>query len=203
MAGKVYIVIYTSYYHIYKLALEVQKGLEESGVEVKLFQVPETLPQEVQTKMYMPAKPDIPIITAEQLVEPDGLIFGFPTRFGTMPAQFKAFLDSTGGLWSKGALTGKFGGLFTSTASQHGGQETTIMTAITYFAHHGIIYVPLGYTNPALFDITTVNGGSPYGAGVIAGGDGSRQPSESELSVGKTQGLNFGNIVKTFVAGKQ
>ncbi|RUP43298.1 NAD(P)H:quinone oxidoreductase, type IV [Jimgerdemannia flammicorona] len=201
--AKVYIVIYTTYSHIYKMALEVQKGLEASGVEVKIYQVPETLSEEILAKMHAPPKPNVPIITAAELEEADGFIFGFGTRFGQMPAQFKAFLDSTGGLWAKGALAGKFAGIFTSTASQHGGQETTIFTTIPYLAHHGIIYVPLGYANPNLFDISAVNGGSPYGAGCIAGGDGSRQPSESELAVAKTQGENFGKLVKTYVAGKQ
>ncbi|KAL1935606.1 hypothetical protein VTP01DRAFT_4746 [Rhizomucor pusillus] len=200
-APKVYIVIYTLYHHIYKLALEAQKGLEAAGVEAKIFQVPETLPAEVLEKMHAPPKPDVPIITVDQLKEADGFMFGFGTRFGTMPAQFKAFLDATGQLWASGALAGKFAATFFSTASQHGGQETTALTTVTYFAHHGMIYVPFGFANSHLFDNSEVVGGSAYGAGTVTNGDGSRQPSEKELDIAKTQGQNFGNVVATYVKG--
>ncbi|KAI8068691.1 NAD(P)H:quinone oxidoreductase, type IV [Gongronella butleri] len=202
MVATVYIVIYSLYHHVYKLAVEVQKGLEESGVNVKLFQVQETLSDEILTKMHAPAKPDIPIITAEQLAEPDGIIFGIPTRFGTAPAQIKALLDATGKLWAEGTLSGKFAGTFFSTASQHGGQETTALTTVTYFAHHGMIYVPFGFANSHLFDIDEVVGGSAYGAGTIANGDGSRDVSDREKEIAKQQGKTFGQIVKTYVAGK-
>ncbi|ORY94823.1 NAD(P)H:quinone oxidoreductase, type IV [Syncephalastrum racemosum] len=202
MAAKVYIIIYTLYHHIYTLAKDVQKGLEASGVEAKIFQVPETLPEEVLTKMHAPPKPDVPIITVDDLKEADGFLFGIPTRFGIMPAQMKAFLDATGGLWASGGLAGKFAGTFFSTASQHGGQETTAFTAVTYFAHHGMIYVPLGFANPHLFDNSEVVGGSAYGAGTVANGDGSRQPTEKELAIAVTQGENFGKVVSTYVKGK-
>ncbi|KAI7883991.1 NAD(P)H:quinone oxidoreductase, type IV [Lichtheimia hyalospora FSU 10163] len=202
MAPTVYIVIYTLYHHIYKLALEVQKGLEAVGVEVKLFQVAETLSDEILTKMHAPPKPDLPVISVEQLTEPDGLIFGIPTRFGSCPAQIKALLDATGKLWATGALSGKFAGTFFSTASQHGGQETTSLTTITYFAHHGMIYVPFGFAHTALFDNSEVVGGSAYGAGTVANGDGSRQPTEKELDIARTQGENFGKVVVTYVKGK-
>ncbi|CDS05064.1 Putative NAD(P)H:quinone oxidoreductase, typeIV [Lichtheimia ramosa] len=202
MAPTVYIVIYTLYHHVYKLALEVQKGLEAVGVEVKLFQVAETLSDEILTKMHAPAKPDLPVISVEQLTEPDGLIFGIPTRFGSCPAQIKALLDATGKLWATGALSGKFAGTFFSTASQHGGQETTSLTTITYFAHHGMIYVPFGFAHTALFDNSEVVGGSAYGAGTVANGDGSRQPTEKELDIARTQGENFGKVVATYVKGK-
>ncbi|KAG0171298.1 hypothetical protein DFQ28_010793 [Apophysomyces sp. BC1034] len=203
MAPKVYIVIYTLYHHIYTLAKDIQKGLESSGVEVTIFQVPETLSDEVLQKMHAPPKPDLPIITAEQLTEADGVLFGFGTRFGTIPAQFKAFLDSTGQLWASGALAGKFAGTFFSTAGQHGGQETTAFTTIPYFVHHGMIYVPLGFANTNLFDTSEVVGGSPWGAGAIVHGDGSRAVTEKELAIARTQGENFGKIVKTFVKGKE
>ncbi|KAG2193863.1 hypothetical protein INT47_010008 [Mucor saturninus] len=202
MAAKVYIVIYSLYHHIYTLALEVQKGLVASGVDAKIFQVPETLSEEILTKMHAPPKPDVPVITVADLNEADGFLFGIPTRFGTMPAQIKSFLDSTGGLWASGALAGKFAGTFFSTASQHGGQETTAFTTITYFAHHGMVYVPLGFANPHLFDNSEVIGGSPYGAGTVANGDGSRQVSQKEKEIAATQGENFGKIVSTFVKGK-
>ncbi|ORX63118.1 flavo protein WrbA [Hesseltinella vesiculosa] len=203
MAPKVNIIIYSLYHHIYTLAKSVEAGLKESGVEVKILQVPETLPEDLlKNVLHAPERPDVPIATIADLEEADGVIFGLPTRFGQLPSQFKAFLDSTGGLWAKGALAGKFAGVFFSTASQHGGQETTAMTTVTYFAHHGMIYVPLGFANPHLFDNSEVIGGSAWGAGTVANGDGSRQVSDKEKEIGKTQGTNFGNVVKTYVAGK-
>ncbi|KAG2220272.1 hypothetical protein INT45_009887 [Circinella minor] len=202
MAGTVYIVIYTLYHHIYKLAVEVQKGLEANGVKTKIYQVPETLTEEILEKMHAPPKPDLPTISVEELTEPDGIIFGIPTRFGTMPAQLKALLDATGKLWATGALSGKFAGTFFCTASQHGGQETTALTTVTYFAHHGMIYVPFGFAHTNLFDNTEVIGGSAYGCGTVANGDGSRQPTEKELEIAKTQGENFAKVVSTYVAGK-
>jgi NAD(P)H dehydrogenase (quinone) len=200
--AKVYIVIYSLYHHIYTLAQEVEKGLEASGVEAKIFQVPETLSEEILTKMHAPAKPDVPVITAEQLAEADGFLFGIPTRFGTMPSQMKAFLDSTGGLWASGALAGKFAGTFFSTGSQHAGQETTAFTTITYFAHHGMLYVPLGFANTHLFDNSEVVGGSPYGAGTVTNSDGTRPISKKELEIAHTQGENFGKTISTYIKGK-
>ncbi|RUP42832.1 flavo protein-like protein [Jimgerdemannia flammicorona] len=218
--AKIYIIIYSLYGHVLTLARGVAKGLESQGAEVKILRVPETLPAEVLAKMGAPPAPsDIAVANVSDLVEADGILFGFPTRFGEVPQQFKSFffppltcysfpnrrcsfLDATGQLWSTGALTGKPCGIFTSTATQHGGQETTIFTTITYLAHHGMLYVPLGYANTNLFDISSVNGGSPYGAGAIAGGDGSRQPSETELSVANTQGENFAKLVNALIKGK-
>ncbi|ORX63219.1 NAD(P)H:quinone oxidoreductase, type IV [Hesseltinella vesiculosa] len=202
MTATVYIVIYSLYHHVYKLAVEVQKGLEEAGVNVKLFQVEETLSDEILTKMHAPAKPNIPVITVDQLAEPDGIIFGIPTRFGTAPAQIKALLDATGKHWASGALSGKFAGTFFCTASQHGGQETTALTTVTYFVHHGMIYVPFGFANAHLFDNSEVIGGSAYGAGSVANGDGSRDVTEKEKEIARNQGKNFGTVVKTYVAGK-
>ncbi|KAI9313068.1 NAD(P)H:quinone oxidoreductase, type IV [Dichotomocladium elegans] len=200
--AKVSIVIYSLYHHVYKLALEVHKGLEVAGVQSKIYQVQETLTPEVLALVKAPSPPDLPIATNNVLVESDGVMFGFPTRFGGMPTQMRAFLDGTGGLWAKGALHGKFAATFFSTASQHGGQETTALTSIPYFAHHGMIYVPYGFTNPLLSNNAKVIGGSPYGAGTIAGGDGSRQPIEEELSIARSQGEHFGRVVSTFLQGK-
>ncbi|KAI8883357.1 benzoquinone reductase [Backusella circina FSU 941] len=197
----VYIIIYSLYHHIYTVAQSVQQGLEAEGINVKLFQVPETLPQDVLEKLHAPARPDLPIITVDELKEADGFLFGVPTRFGTFPAQIKSFLDSTGSLWANGTLAGKFAGTFFSTASQHGGQETTAYTLLTYFAHHGLNYVPLGFANTNLFDNSEVVGGSPYGAGTVANGDGSRQPTEKELSIAKTQGENFARLLNTYHRG--
>ncbi|KAI8086363.1 NAD(P)H:quinone oxidoreductase, type IV [Halteromyces radiatus] len=202
MTATVYIVLYSLYHHVYKLALEIQKGLEKSGVNVKVFQVEETLSDEILQKMHAPKRPDLPIVTVDNLTEPDGIIFGIPTRFGTMPAQLKTLLDATGKLWATGALAGKFAGTFFSTASQHGGQETTALTLVTYFTHQGMIYVPFGYANPHLFDNTEVIGGSAYGAGAITNGDGSRDVSDKEREIARNQGENFGKVVSTFVAGK-
>ncbi|KAL7330974.1 hypothetical protein PS15p_203234 [Mucor circinelloides] len=198
----VYIVLYSLYQHVYKLSQSIQEGLEEKGVEVKVFQVAETLSDEILSKMQAPAKPDLPIMTVDKLAEPDGVIFGLPTRFGLFPAQIKTLLDASGALWAKGALAGKFAGTFFSTASQHGGQETTALTAVTYFAHHGMMYVPFGYANVALQNNEEVIGGSAYGSGTISDGDGSRQPTQTELDIARNQGQNFGVIVSTFVKGR-
>ncbi|MED6131496.1 hypothetical protein PIB30_010249 [Stylosanthes scabra] len=198
MATKIYIVYYSTYGHVEKLAQEIKKGADSvEGVEATLWQVAETLPQEILEKMRAPPKnTDVPIITPNQLTEADGLLFGFPTRFGMMASQFKAFLDGTGGLWRTQALAGKPAGLFTSTGAQGGGQETTPLTSITQFVHHGMIYVPTGYTLGAgMYELEKVMGGSPYGAGTYAG-DGSRQPTELELAHAFHQGKYFAGIAK-------
>ncbi|KAG1055903.1 hypothetical protein G6F43_002163 [Rhizopus delemar] len=197
----VYIIIYSLYHHVYTLAQNVQKGLEAQGVTAKLFQVPETLSDDILEKMHAPPKPDIPVITVDDLTKADAFLFGIPTRFGTLPAQMKSFLDATGGLWASGALSGKFVGTFFSTASQHGGQETTAYTLLTYFAHHGLNYVPLGFANAHLFDNSEVVGGSAYGAGTVANGDGSRLPTDKELDIAKTQGENFAKLLVAYHRG--
>ncbi|XP_006354298.1 probable NAD(P)H dehydrogenase (quinone) FQR1-like 1 [Solanum tuberosum] len=158
--------------------------------------VPETLSEEVLAKMSAPPKSDVPIITPQELAEADGFVFGFPTRFGILSAQFKAFLDATGGLWRTQQLAGKPAGIFYSTGSQGGGQETTPLTAITQLVHHGMIFVPIGYTFGAgMFEMENVKGGSPYGAGTFTG-DGSRQPSELELQQAHHQGKYIAAIAK-------
>ncbi|XP_051128459.1 probable NAD(P)H dehydrogenase (quinone) FQR1-like 1 [Andrographis paniculata] len=197
MATKVYVVYYSTYGHVEKLAQEIKKGADSvEGVEAQLWQVPETLPEDVLAKLGAPAKSDAPVITPDQLAEADGFIFGFPTRFGMMAAQFKAFLDATGGLWRTQALAGKPAGIFYSTGSQGGGQETTPLTAVTQLAHHGMIFVPIGYTFGAgMFEMEKIKGGSPYGAGTFAE-DGSRQPSELELGQAFHQGKYIAGIAK-------
>ncbi|XP_020594887.1 probable NAD(P)H dehydrogenase (quinone) FQR1-like 1 [Phalaenopsis equestris] len=201
MAAKIYIVYYSMYGHVEKLAQEILKGASSvEGVEVKLWQVSETLPEEILAKMHAPPKGDAPIITASELAEADGVLFGFPTRFGMMAAQFKAFFDSTGGLWRTQQLAGKPAGIFFSTASQGGGQETTALTAITQLVHHGMIFVPVGYTAGAgMFEIEKVKGGSPYGSGTLAG-DGTRLPTELELQLAFHQGKYFAGITKKLKA---
>lgn len=188
---------YSMYGHVEKLAEEIKKGASSvEGVEAKLWQVPETLPEEVLGKMSAPPKSDVAVITPTELSEADGFVFGFPTRFGMMAAQFKAFLDATGGLWRTQQLAGKPAGLFYSTGSQGGGQETTALTAITQLVHHGMIFVPIGYTFGAgMFEMENVKGGSPYGAGTYAG-DGSRQPSALELEQAFHQGKYIATITK-------
>ncbi|XP_031489367.1 NAD(P)H dehydrogenase (quinone) FQR1-like isoform X2 [Nymphaea colorata] len=197
MTIKIYIVYYSMYGHVERLAEEIKKGADSvSGVEAFLWQVPETLPKEVLIKMNVPPRSEVPTIQPRQLVEADALIFGFPTRYGMMAAQFKAFMDATGGLWKEQALAGKPAGLFYSTGSQGGGQETTPLTAITQLVHHGLVYVPIGYTFGAgMFEMNEVKGGGPYGAGTFAG-DGTRQPSELELQQAFHQGRYTALIAK-------
>lgn len=197
---RIFIVFYSMYGHVESLARYIKKGVEEiDGVEGVLFRVPETLSPDALSAMKVPAKgDDIPEISAEELVEADGLLFGFPTRYGSMSAQMKAFFDSTGGLWKEQKLAGVPAGFFVSTGTQGGGQETTAWTAITQLAHHGMIYVPIGYTFGAgMFKMESVRGGSPYGAGVFSG-DGSREPSERELELAQHQGKYMAMMVKRF-----
>jgi len=200
---RVNIVFYSTYGHIYKMAQEVAKGVEAAGGVAKLLQVPETLSEEVLKKMHAPAKPDVPVATVDDLVDCDAVLFGIPTRYGGAAAQVKSFMDATGGLWAKGALVGKPAGVFFSTACQGGGQETTALTFLTHFAHHGMVYVPIGYSSPLLFNNDEVHGGSAYGAGTIANGDGSRQPSELELGVALHQGKHFTTIAKALKLGRE
>lgn len=190
---KVAIIYYSMYGHIRKMAEAVKKGVEAAGHEAELLQIPETLSDEVLGKMHAPPKSSDKLARVEDLAAYDGFLFGLPGRYGQFPAQFKTFWDATGSLWSSGALIGKPAGVFFSTAQQGGGQETIGLTLIPQLAHHGIIFVPLGYRDKRLFVNTEVHGGSPYGAGTIAD-DGSRQPSELELGVAETQGKSFAEI---------
>ncbi|KAK2967047.1 hypothetical protein RJ640_015267 [Escallonia rubra] len=195
---KVYIVYYSLYGHVEDMAREVQRGANAvQGVEASLWQVPETLPNLVLEKMKAPRKADdVTEIRPEQLLEADGFIFGFPSRFGVMAAQFKAFFDATLEIWETQALAGKPAGIFWSTGFHGGGQELTALTAITQLAHHGMIFVPLGYTfGNAMFEMNQVKGGSSYGAGTYAG-DGSRQPTELELQQAFYQGKYVAEIAK-------
>ncbi|KAJ1880729.1 flavodoxin-like fold protein [Coemansia sp. RSA 486] len=198
---KIFVIYYSTYGHVHTVAQAITKGLLKTNkVDAELYQIAETLPTEVLEKMHAaPKTTTVPLITPEKLSEADGFLFGFPTRFGVAPAQVKAFFDATGQLWSTGALLGKPAGLFFSTGSQHGGQESTAFTFLTHFAHHGIVYVPLGYANPKMFGNEVVVGGSAWGAGTVAGPDGSRQPSAVELEIAETQGEKFADVaVKLF-----
>lgn len=173
----------------------VKEGLDKSGVisQADIFQIPETLSAEVLEKMNAGPKADHPIATTDTLIEYDAFIFGIPTRFGNMPAQWKTFWDSTGGAWQAGALYGKPAAFFVSTAGQGGGQETTVRNCLSIIAHHGMVYIPLGYAN-AFQQITSfdeIHGSSPYGAGTIAASDGSRLPSALEKEIAVIQGEAF------------
>ncbi|KAG9452054.1 hypothetical protein H6P81_004958 [Aristolochia fimbriata] len=197
---KIFIVFYSMYGHVECLAKRIKKGVDGiDGVEGVLYRVPETLPSDLLEQMKAPPKDDnIPVISAAQLTEADAILFGFPTRYGCMTAQMKAFFDSTGQLWKEQALAGKPAGFFVSTGTQGGGQETTAWTAITQLTHHGMIFVPIGYTFGAgMFKMDSIRGGSPYGAGVFAG-DGTREPSETELALAEHQGKYMAAIVKRF-----
>mmetsp|Transcript_26601 Transcript_26601/g.56209 ORF Transcript_26601/g.56209 Transcript_26601/m.56209 type:complete len:200 (+) Transcript_26601:71-670(+) len=191
---KIAIIVYSLYGHINTMAEAVKKGVEASGAECTIFQVPETLPEEVLAKMGAPPKADYPVITAAQMEEFDGFLFGLSGRFGIIPAQTKSFMDSTGGLWQGGKLVGKAGGCFFSTGCQGGGQETIGLSAVTFFTHHGMVFVPLGYVDPKVFTYEEVHGGSPYGSGTIAGPDGSRMPSQLEKDVAESHGKHFATI---------
>ena len=201
--GKVGIVYYSMYGHIKTLADEIKAGVEAAGCEATLLQVAETLPQEVLDAMKAPAKDtSIPLADRNELEQYDGLLFGIPTRFGMASAQMKAFLDSTGGLWAAQKLAGKPAGMFVSTGTQGGGQETTALTFISQLTHHGMIYVPMGYSNPKMLDMSEIHGGSPYGPGTFAGGDGSRQPTDTEKEIAKSYGENFAKVVLALIKGR-
>jgi len=198
---KIAILYYSVYGHTKKLADTAQAALKGTGVESAVFQIPETLSEEALAKLHAAPKADDPIATGATLEEHDGYIFVIPTRYGRAVAQWSAFFDHTGGLWAKQALNKKFATIITSTATQHGGQETTALTTLPFLTHHGIIYVPLGYATPDLMNMGEILGGSPWGAGTLAGGDGSRTLSELEAGIVKTHAERFSSIVNQFVQG--
>ncbi len=196
---KILIVYYSTYGHVHKMAEAVAEGAKEvSGTEVALRRAPETLPPEVLEKMgaveAQKSLSHIPVCTVDELAEADAVIFGTPTRFGNMCGQMRQFLDATGQLWAKGALVGKVGSVFTSSATQHGGQESTILTFHVTLLHHGFVVVGLPYAFQGQMTLDEISGGSPYGASTIAGGDGSRMPSENELDAARFQGRHVAEI---------
>ena len=201
---KVHVVFYSTYGHIYRMAEAVAEGARSvEGAEVTLFQVPELMPEEALEKSGAKAAraafAHVPVIQPSQLLEADAIIFGTPTRFGNMAAQMRNFLDQTGALWMKGSLIGKVGSVFASTATQHGGQETTITSFHHTLLHQGMIIVGLPYSCPNLMIMTEITGGSPYGAGTLAGTDGSRKPSENELVMARFQGKHVAEITAKLV----
>lgn len=203
---KVQVVFYSMYGHVYTLAEAVAAGANEvAGAEVSLFQVAELVPDAALEKSGAAAARQrfahIPVAAPAQLADADAIIFGTPTRFGNMAAQMRNFLDQTGGLWAKGALIGKVGSVFTSTGTQHGGQETTITSFHTTLLHHGMIIVGVPYSCPGLTNMQEITGGTPYGASTLAGGDGTRQPSQNELEIARFQGKHVAEITRKLVGG--
>ena len=186
---KVLIVFYSAWGHIYSMAKAVAEGVAEvKGAKAELRRVPETLPETMQKQLGIINLPDVPVCGIDELASADAIIFGAPTRFGNMCGQMRTFLDATGPLWTKGALVGKAGSVFTASATQHGGQESTILSFHTTLLHQGMVIVGLPYAFEGQTRLDEVSGGSPYGASTIAGGKGERQPSANELAAAKFQG---------------
>jgi NAD(P)H dehydrogenase (quinone) len=193
--AKILVVYYSSYGHIEQMAQAVAEGARSmAGTDVTIKRVAELVPDEVARTSGMKLNQDAPIASPNELGDYDAIIFGTPTRYGGMAAQMRNFLDQTGGLWVKGALVGKVGSVFASTATQHGGQETTITSFHSTLLHHGMIIVGLPYSFAGQTRMDEVTGGSPYGATTLAGGDGSRQPSENELDGARFQGRHVAEI---------
>jgi NAD(P)H dehydrogenase (quinone) len=197
---KVLVLYYSSYGHIEKMAEAVAEGAREGGAEVAIKRVPELVPEEIARKSHFKLDQAAPIATIDELPEYDAIIIGVPTRLGNMPAQMKNFLDQTGGLWFGGKLIGKVGSVFSSTATQHGGQESTILSTHTVLLHHGMVIVGLPYSFQGQMGVKEVHGNSPYGASTIADGDGSRQPSENELAGARFQGRHVAQIAAKLAA---
>jgi len=193
--AKVLVLYYSSYGHVETMAQHVAEGAKSvPGVEVTLKRVPETIPADQAKAIGVKVDQAAPVATVDELPNYDAIIFGTPTRFGNMAGQMRTFLDQTGGLWMKGALVGKVGSVFASTATQHGGQETTITSFHTTLLHQGMIIVGLPYAFPGLMNMDEITGGSPYGASTLAKPDGSRQPSANELDGARYQGSHVAQI---------
>jgi len=201
MSTKIYVVFYSLYSHVYQLAEAIVEGAKEvKNTEVHLYQVSELMSEDALEKSGAKETrktfSHVPYISPDQLGDADAIIFGTPTRFGNMAAQMRNFLDQTGGLWMKGGLIGKVGSVFTSTGTQHGGQETTITSFHTTLLHHGMVIVGVPYSEKRLMNMDEITGGTPYGASTLAGADGSRQPSDNELEIAKFQGRHVAEIAQ-------
>jgi NAD(P)H dehydrogenase (quinone) len=186
--AKVLVLYYSSYGHIEQMAEAIAEGAREAGAEVAIRRVPETVPEEVAKASHFKLDQEAQVATIAELADYDAIVVGTGTRFGRMSSQMAAFLDQAGGLWHSGALNGKVGSAFASTASQHGGQETTLFSIITNLFHFGMTIVGLPYSFQGQLGIDEVRGGSPYGITTIAGGDGARQPGDEELDGARFQG---------------
>lgn len=197
---KVLVLYYSSYGHIERMAEAIAEGVREAGAHADIKRVPEIVPHEVAEKSGFKLNQTAPIATVDDLAGYDAIVIGTPTRFGNMAAQMKNFLDQTGGLWFHGKLVGKVGSVFTSTATQHGGQESTILSTHTVLLHHGMVVVGLPYSFQGQTILSEITGGSPYGASTIAAADGSRLPSENELAGARFQGRHVAQIAAKLAA---
>ena len=197
---QVLVLYYSSYGHIETMAKAVAEGAREAGAQVDIKRVPETAPEAVAKAAHFKLDQEAPIAKVEDLANYDAVIVGTGTRFGRMSSQMASFLDQAGGLWAKGALHGKVGGAFTSTATQHGGQETTLFSIITNLLHFGMVIVGLDYGHAGQMTLDEITGGSPYGATTITGGTGQRQPSENELVGARYQGRKVAETAKKLAA---
>lgn len=198
---KVLVLYYSMYGHIEVMAQAVAEGVREvEGVDAVIKRVPETIPEDQARAIGVKLDQSAPIAITEELADYDAIIFGTPTRFGNMTAQMRNFLDQTGGLWTKGALIGKVGSVFTSSATQHGGQESTILSFHTNLLHHGMVVVGVPYSCADQMRTDEITGGSPYGASTITGGDGKRMPSANELGIARFQGRHVAEIAKRLTA---
>jgi NAD(P)H dehydrogenase (quinone) len=205
MAAKIQVIFYSTYGHVFRLAEAIVQGAREvAGTDVQLFRVAETLPNEVLVKMgaveAQKAFAHVPVADPKRLAEADAIILGTPTRYGSAAAQMRAFLDATGSLWGSGALIGKVGSAFTSTASQHGGQETTLLTMSTFFFHQGMLIAGVPYSSQELVNMDELSGGTPYGASTVAGPKGERQPSANELAIARAQGRHVAQAASKLAA---
>lgn len=192
--AKVLVLYYSAYGHIETMAYAVAEGAKSAGADVTVKRVPELVSEEVAKASYYKMDQEAPIATPAELEEYDAIIFGAGTRYGTVASQMRNFVDQTGALWAAGKLVGKVGSVFTSSATQHGGQETTILGFIPTLMHHGMVVVGLPYAFQGQMGLEEIKGGSPYGASTITGGDGSRQPSEIELEAARYQGAHVAKI---------
>jgi len=196
---KILVLYYSSYGHIEQMAEAVAQGAREGGAEVDIRRVPETVPHEVAVSSHYKLDQKAPVAQLAELERYDAIIVGTGTRFGRISSQMAAFLDQAGGLWAKGAFVGKVGAAFTSSATQHGGQETTLFSIITNLLHFGMVIVGLPYSFQEQMGVAEVKGGAPYGATTIADGDGSRQPSRVEIDGAKFQGRHVAEITARLV----
>jgi len=193
---KVLVLYYSAYGHIETMAQTVAEGARETGAQVDIKRVPDLVPEEVAKAAHYKLDQAAPVASIQDLAEYDAIIVGVGTRFGRMASQMANFLDQAGGLWASGALNGKVGGAFTATATQHGGQETTLFSLITNLMHFGLVVVGMDYGYQAQMRLDEVTGGSPYGATTITGGDGSRQPSQTELDGARYQGRRIAEVAQ-------
>lgn len=204
MPAKISVIFYSMYGHVHTLAQAIADGARSAGAEVKLLQVKETLPDEVLEKMGAKGAKkgweSLPVATPNDLKDADAIFLGTPTRYGAACAQMQAFLDSTGQLWGTGALIGKIGSAFASTASQHGGQETTLVHLHTFFYHQGMLVSGCPYAAQELLSLSEITGGTPYGATTIAGPKGERQPTENELAIARFQGKHVATLANKLAA---